>query len=343
MTTAALLGRRVKFGRFSLGIVMKYRHALALAGTLFAVGGGDGAFAQARLFQAPLACDRACLMKAANDYLAALVAHDPSDVKLAADLKFVENTARLAAGEGLWKTASAVPTAFALHVPDPVSGQIGFIGMMEESGKPIQLGLRLKVENGAITEAEHLVVRSFNGNALDNLKTPRPGLLTEIPPAQRLPRELLLAVGMTYYDSIEQSSGDATLFADDCERRENGMITAGGTGAGFDGLPRQGCAAQMDSRVFTYIDSIDFRRVWIADPATGLVFGLSHFRHSMTSKEITVIGRDGKPTQRQVNFNPFDLPAAHIFKVRDNRIHEIEALGFMRPYMSKGGWSDFPR
>jgi hypothetical protein len=37
------------------------------------------------------------------------------------------------------------------------------------------------------------------------------------------------------------------------------------------------------------------------------------------------------------------LPAAHIFKIRDNRIHEIEALGFMLPYLSKGGWNDFLR
>jgi hypothetical protein len=322
---------------------MKSKYALRLVAALLAPSIAAHALAQARLFQAPLACDRACLIKTANDYLAALVAHDPSDVKLAADLKYVENTERLKAGEGLWKTASAVPSAFALHVPDPVSGQIGFIGMMEESGKPIQLGLRLKVENGAITEAEHLVVRSFNGSSLDNLKTPRPGLLTEIPPAQRAPREVLLAIGMTYYDSIEQSSGDATPFADDCERRENGMITAGGSGAGIDGQPRLGCHAQMDSRTFTYIDSIDFRRVWIADPVTGLVFGLSQFRHSMKDKQITVIGRDGKPTTRDVAFNPFDLPAAHIFKVRDNRIHEIEALGFMVPYMSKGGWSEFAR
>ena len=322
---------------------MKHRFLFLLVSGLAALGAAGGTLGQARLFQAPLACDRACLIKTANDYLAALVAHDASRVKLAANLKFVENTERLKAGEGLWKTASSVPSAFALHVPDPVSGQIGFVGMMEESAKPIQLGLRLKVENGAITEAEHLVVRSFNGSSLDNLKTPRPGLLTEIPPAQRAPREVLLAIGMTYYDSIEQSSGDATPFADDCERRENGMITAGGTGTGLDGQPRLGCHAQMDSRTFTYIDSIDFRRVWIADPVTGLVFGLSQFRHSMKDKQITVIGRDGKPTTRDVAFNPFDLPAAHIFKVRDNRIHEIEALGFMVPYMSKGGWSDFAR
>lgn len=322
---------------------MNVRYALWVVGTLLAASGTGLAFGQARLFQAPGACDRACLIETANGYLAALVAHDPRAVELAAELKFVENAERLAAGEGLWKTASAVPAAFALHVPDPVSGQIGFIGMMEESGKPIQLGLRLKVENGAITEAEHLVVRSFNGDSLDNLRTPRPGLLAEIPAAQRSPREVLLAIGMTYYDSIEQSSGDATPFAADCERRENGMITAGGVGLSLDGLPRQGCAAQMDSRVFTYIDSIDFRRVWIADPVTGLVFGLSHFRHSMKDKEITVIGRDGEPTQRAVGFDPFDLPAAHIFKIRGNRIHEIEALGFMAPYLSKNGWSDFLR
>jgi len=44
-----------------------------------------------------------------------------------------------------------------------------------------------------------------------------------------------------------------------------------------------------------------------------------------------------------MNFDPFDLPAAHIFKIRGARIHEIEALGFTMPYMSKGGWSDFLR
>jgi hypothetical protein len=121
------------------------------------------------------------------------------------------------------------------------------------------------------------------------------------------------------------------------------MITAGGEGTGFDGLPRQGCHAQMDSRVFTYIDDIDHRRVWIADEVTGLVFGLSHFRHSMQNKEITVIGRDGQPTTRPMNFDPFDLPAAHIFKIRNSRIDEIEAMGFTMPYMTKNGWTDFLR
>jgi len=44
-----------------------------------------------------------------------------------------------------------------------------------------------------------------------------------------------------------------------------------------------------------------------------------------------------------MNFNPFDLEAAHIIKVQGNKIHDIEAMGFMLPLYSKNGWSDFVR
>jgi hypothetical protein len=320
----------------------KLLRSVALVTTLCLWLAGPAA-GQARYWDRPGPCDRACLTATLDDYLAALVAHDPAAVPLADTLRFVENTRSMRPGEGLWATASAVPSTFKVYVPDPVARQIGFIGMMEESGAPIQLGLRLEVDRGRIVEAEHLVVRNVRESSLANLRAPRPGLLATVPVAERLPRELMIVLGMTYYDSIEQSDGDATLFADDCERRENGMITAGGEGLGLDGLPRRGCRDQMSSHTFDYIDSIDLRRVWIADEVTGLVFGLSQFRHSMRQKEFTIIGRDGTPTTREVDFDPFDLPAAHIFKIRDHRIHEIEALGFMMPYMSKNGWSDFLR
>jgi hypothetical protein len=39
-----------------------------------------------------------------------------------------------------------------------------------------------------------------------------------------------------------------------------------------------------------------------------------------------------------MKFPPFDLPAAHIFKVSGGKIHEIEAMGFMAPYNAKTGW-----
>ena len=38
-------------------------------------------------------------------------------------------------------------------------------------------------------------------------------------------------------------------------------------------------------------------------------------------------------------FEPFDLPAAHIFKVgADGKVHEIEAMGFRADLNSPTGW-----
>jgi hypothetical protein len=316
--------------------------ACAIAAGLTQQTASAQAMGQARLWDGPGPCDRGCLIAIADRYLAALVAHDPAAAPLADDLRFTENTVLLDAGEGLWQSATAVPDDFAIYVPDPVSRMLGFIGMMEADGEPIQFGLRLRInDDGEIIEAEHMVVTSLMESSLANLQTARPALLPTaiIPESERLPRELMLVVAQTYYDAIELSDGDATLFADECERRENGMITAGPSGESFFGGPRQGCNAQLDARAMSYIDSLDLRRVWIADEATGLAFGISQFRHSMEDRTIDVYDAEGRLTEREVDFEPFDLPAMHIFKIRGGKIYEIEAMGFMTPYMSPSGWN----
>ena len=286
---------------------------------------------------APDPCNRACLKDLASSYVAALVAHDPSRVPLATDLKFVENVKPIKPGEGLWKTASEGPTTFAVYVPDPVSGQIGFIGMMKADGKPIELALRLKVRHGKIVEAEHLIATPRD-NVLANLHKPRPGLLAVVPKDERSSHAQLLKIGATYYEALVKGDGSLSPFADDCERHENGMITTGSKLMGSpDGSPKLGCKTQLDTKVMSYIKRIEPRRVWIADTQTGLVFGLSQFRHPMKEDHVDIVGYPGVKTV-PMKFAPFDLPAAHIFKVRGGKIHEIEAMGFMAPYDSKTGW-----
>lgn len=285
-------------------------------------------------------CDRACLIGTVDTYLAAVVAHDPSRVKFSAGAKFVENTVPMRPGEGLWKTASAPPATFKIYVPDPVSEEVGFLGVMKEDGKPIELGLRLKIRNGQITEAEHLIARSLRETSLANLQTPRPGLLTSVPSDQRVPRDQMLQIGLSYYDALVNSDGHAAPFADDCVRRENGFQTTGNPPPATPGrgtMGAMGCAAQLDTRVMSYIKRIEPRRVEIADPETGLVFGLSQFRHPMDEKTLKIVGVPGVD-RVDMNFKPFDLPAAHIFKISGGKIHEIEAMGFMMPYNSKTGW-----
>ena len=303
-------------------------------------------------------CDRTCLIRTADAYFAAMAAHDPKKAPLAPTVRFTEQAKVLSVGDGLWKSMTKGPTTFKIYVPDPVSQQIGGIAMIESGGVATELAVRLKVQNGQITEAEHLMAAITRPDQLGNLDTPRPGLLSAVPPADRLPREVLLLFAHGYYDALEQSDGHAVPFADDCVRRENGMQTAGprpaaappplpgrGGGAGLPGAngPPQLCGPQLDTRTMSYIDSLDLRRVMIADPENGLVFGLSMFRHSMKDKTITILNPDGTKGQRAVTFDPFDLEAAHIIKVQGNKIHDIEAMGFMLPLYSKNGWSDFIR
>jgi hypothetical protein len=287
------------------------------------------------------ACDRACLKHTVDNYMSALVAHDPSRVAFAPDLKLVENTVPMKPGEGLWKTASALPTTFRIYVPDPVSEEVGFMCVMQANNKPVMLALRLKIRDGKITEAEHLIASNLSEKSLKNLQRPRPGLLLVVPPSERIPRAEMLKVGLSYYSALVDGVGKEAPFADDCLRHENGMQTTGNPRDPSRGpmgvIGSMGCSAELDTKVMSYIKRIEPRRVEIADPVTGLVFGLSQFRQPMVEKSVKIVGVPGVDSV-PMNFKPFDLPAAHIFKIRGGKIHEIEAMGTMMPYDSKTGW-----
>jgi hypothetical protein len=324
----------------------KLMAGVAAAALLALTGLAQAASAAKPAADKPL--DRAALIKLADDYFAALLAHDPKKVSLAPDVKTVENAKRMQPGEGLWKTTSAGPTEFKIVVPDTVSQQVGGLLMMQSDGKPAEVGFRLKVVNGKIVEAEHMIALPRE-NFLGNLQKLRPGILMEVPYEYRDSRGRLLHIAKSYYDALDLNNGSLAPFAPDCERRENGMRTApfGGVipGPGIPGAPPRppslvgmnDCKSQLDSQAMAYIDTIDNRRVEIADELTGLALGFSHFHHSMAKKEYKIVN-DPSREINTMNFNPFDLPAMHIYKIWGGQIHEIEAMGFTAPYNSPTGW-----
>ncbi len=285
---------------------------------------------------------RKCYERLVDDYLAALVAHDPSRIAFAPDARFVENIKATKIGDGLWKTASAGPTTFKLYVPDPVSGQVGFMGLMQEGGKPILLGLRLQVFAGHVIQAEHVIARDLNAQSLANLQVPRPVFAKIIPEAMRMPRHEIKGIAYSYYDALDFNDGELAPMARDCERHENGRESSGSRAPVTAQTPKPNysamdCTRQFSTGMMAYIDTIDNIRVLAVDPMTGLAFGLSHFHHSMKNHVFPIKGVPGV-TQREVNNPPFDLPAAHIFKISRGKIHQIEAMGFVAPYNSPSGW-----
>jgi hypothetical protein len=225
-------------------------------------------------------------------------------------------------------------------VPDPTTGQIGFLGMLRENGAPILVAVRLALRDGRIVEAEHLIARNLGEANELNLQTPRAGLATPPAAADRMPHDELIRVARTYYDAVDDNDGSLAPFASDCVRRENGLQTTNNPeSAGRQGNPFRAldCEKQLTVGAMSYIDTIDNRRVVAADVESGLVFGLSHFRQSMKTHTFKITGLPGVES-REVDLEPYDLPAAHVFKIAGGKIHEIEAMGFFAPYASKTGW-----
>ena len=316
----------MKRGLAAAGII-----ALVLARVVPASGAGE-----------PRREDLIALME---QYLEALGNHDPSRVPLAGDVKLVENTEVTPIGDGLWKTATGGPTDFQIYAAGPVAGQVGFLGVIEENGKPTILGARLKVVEGRITEIDHLVVHAGDRPLNPNMAKPRPGLVEPLEPSARVSRAEMLKVANSYYDAIVQDDGTVAPFADECQRRENGGTSANdqeqspeeAAEDGFSVFRKMKCGEQLSTGVMSYISDINRRRLVAVDEELGLVFAYSMFVHDGEPKVMTIVGVPGI-TERSNQYGPFDLPAAHMFKIRNGKIYEIEAIGYIARHGVKNGW-----
>src|ERR1700683_369274 len=96
-------------------------------------------------------CDRACLYGFLDQYLAALAAKDPARLPWAAHVKFTENNVVLQIGDGLWGTISARGPDD-LKAADSETGQAAYFGVVDERGNQAFFALRLKIEDGKISE-----------------------------------------------------------------------------------------------------------------------------------------------------------------------------------------------
>src|SRR6266404_9586124 len=103
-------------------------------------------------------CDRACLKTSLDQYLNAVVKHDPAAAPLIIGFRQTENATVVKLGNGLWKTATALGKVQRRYF-DPITGQAGYFGLIEENGTPAIVTLRLKVDSKKITEAEWVISR----------------------------------------------------------------------------------------------------------------------------------------------------------------------------------------
>ena len=211
--------------------------------TIIGVGSAD----------AQTACDRACLRTMLDQYLNAVIAHDPAKAPLIIGFRQTENAINVRPGQGVWKTISGLGRVQRRFF-DPVTGQAGFYGIMQEGTEEAIVTVRLRVENRKLTEAEWYVARNgdpgLNGprraggppanNFNADYLTANPPPERVVPRAQRLNRQELEGIVTSYFDAITSHDGSVALTHPGCGRVENGSPTP--PGAFLPALPRAGGA-----------------------------------------------------------------------------------------------------
>ena len=294
------------------------------------------------------ACDRACLTDLLGAYLAALKAHDPSRLPLAEHVRFTENGVPLPLGDGAWRTVDEVGD-YRLPFIDPEDGQAGLYGVVVEDGKPAHLMVRLKVEAGKIAEVETIVLRPQDNNGFgqpQEMKR-RAAFYEDVPEAERLTKTQLAAVANAYFDTLQQNNG--TVFAPfgaDCNRIESGVQTTNNQAPPRVGRPdpagikKMGCEAQFKTGFFRFVTHIRDRRFLIADSQKGLVYAAAFFDHQGDLRDVKLTDGRVVPTQYDT---PWTWQIGELFKVRDGKIHEVEALVMHAPYGLQDVWSDHPQ
>jgi hypothetical protein len=321
--------------------------------------------AHAQLAASPSPCDRACLNGFVDQYLDAVVAHDPSRLPLTKLVKFTENGQKLELGDGFWRSATS-KGSYKFYVDDVPAGQVGFEGTMQEAGQSVIVAVRLKIEDRKISEIETIVGRGqmAQGGAqnLEKLGSPRPAFLQDVPAEERMSRLDLIQTANKYFSGMQKDDGlhDYSFFGDDCDRLENGMKTTNNLapmpGLTASGTPRPApsakydpaaqptsysagwsCKDQFQSGLLHFVSLIRDRRYLVVDQERGIVFSFVFFDHQAgdTRNFQTPDGRSvtAGPT------TPFTWEIAEIFKVRKNQLHEIEAVLNQGTYGMGSGWS----
>ena len=302
------------------------------------------------------ACDRACLEGFVDQYLDAMAAHDPKLAPLAKDVKFTENGQKLVIPDGLWNSMTGKGT-YRLFVDDPQAAAVAFIGTIKEEGrapdKPIAgvIALRLKLQNGQISEAETFVVRNpETAERLEKIGTPNHLFSEAVPETQRMSRADLVKTANMYFSGMQQNDGKGVYpFADDCNRIENGMQTTNAplkegqtrpdpaTASNYSAA--WSCKEQFQSGLLHFVTRIRDRRYVAVDQERGLVFSFAFFDHAAgkTRHFETPNGRAvvAGPTQ------PWTWEIAEMFKVENGKLRQIEAVLDRAPYGMTSGWSSW--
>jgi hypothetical protein len=267
-------------------------------------------------------CDRTCLRAMLDQYLAAVVKHDPAAAPLVVGFRQTENAINTRPGNGVWKTVTGLGKMQRRYL-DAVTGQAAYYGTLEEGSKDggttILATVRVRVDNRQLTEAEWHIARPDDpglngprqpGRPPANLLNPE--YLAQNPPPdrvvprnQRTDRDALVRIVNSYFDAITSHDTSVALTHPGCGRVENGSPAPAGRFLPPSTPAAPGAAANNNDCVSGLanfnLSMVVARRIPLLDEEAQVVLGYAVF-----------IRRPGSPTPRNVFSEWFFIDEARI-------------------------------
>jgi hypothetical protein len=280
--------------------------AAAFLGGLAVAGAADAA---------KPACDRACLTRAMDGYIAAAVSGRVASQPFARNLNSRENTLAVAPDQGVWRTLARrrAGQIFA----DPARGNVVFVGVFDNrQGGLTPIALRLKLAGGRIVETE-AAYNTTPGRYFHPEELLEPDILytASVPLARRSSREALARIGHLYMQGIADHSGARVPMGYRCDKYYlGGKVTntgPGGVGNCVESFNGVRAAPPAD------------RRILVVDEALGIVV-------------VSFLMPNGYKDK------PDSTYEIEVIKAVDGKIRSVEEFGNVAAYPPASGFGGDP-
>ncbi len=257
-------------------------------------------------------CTRENLKAITDKFFTALETHNPSGVPLASGVRYTENGIVVAVGKGSWETAGKL--TFKRGLIDTQKCGTHTQTIIDENGKSMLYGVRLKVDKEKISEIEAILARGkevLDVKAI--LDTKDQDWESILPPEQRSSRLAMMAAADDYFELFvkeQKPKVSELLFGKVCDRWENGMqTTKGGTNQGVT-MPAHNCSPKG------FADMTHGPRRFLVDVETGIVVAYTLFDNVW--------------------------PDFHMFKMRNGQVDWIQAYFEYGKKYTTIGWPTEP-
>jgi hypothetical protein len=248
----------------------------------------------------PVICDRLCLGAFMNQFLVALLRKDPRLVTGADTLTYTENGQRLAVGDGLWGTATAIG-GYRILAADPDTRTAVFVGSITETNVQGLLFARLTLQGERVGEIETFVVRHEFTDA-------RGGTLTLFAP--RL---------VEAFDPADYATADPAL----------GGVLDPLTINDPDALAAVAASYAAEHEIPG--TAVRERRAWVSDAARGLVVDLALL-------DVANAAGDASGPSLARSTGPYSVMTARLYKILEGQVVSTQSAALPVPYGMPSGW-----